>query len=101
MTEATPTSSTSQLPPPFPLDDQSARYYIRKNVLYYRTKDKPKNPTGIYISKDTTISYTQFEGKDITVKGKFVLEREQVQCIHAPCPPLDSTVIHLDSVSLK
>lgn len=84
---------------PFPLHDESATYRVEGNVVYYIASNGIR-PIGIAISKDTQISLDEFDNQEVTLEGKFITEKKEVQCIKAPCSPVDMQVIHLDKLTI-
>lgn len=87
---------------PFPLDDFSATYTIRKiNNNFMVTYKKDKNPITIYVGK-SEINLAPYVDRPVkNIKGNFRTKKKKVWCIKAPCNPTKTTILDISDISLK
>ena len=94
------TSIKSPTEKPFPLADLSATYIIKKiNENFMVTYQKDGPPITIYVGK-SEIDLNSYVDKPVDIEGTFKTEEQTVQCIKAPCNPIETTVLDVLSITL-
>ena len=90
-----PNAQSQQGKTPFNLNDRSGSYILSEQnpgsyILSYTNSQGVRQD--IYVEETSAQKFREYFGQNITVKGYMKSVKRQVQCITAPCDPVEMEV---------